>query len=104
MGRASRDKGQVGEREVVKLAESYGFTGLRTRSGGGQVRGDIAGLPGVALEVKRVERGNVSAWFDQAAKNCGPDVPVVAHRKSREPWLATVPLDHYLELLARAQL
>ena len=103
MGRASRDKGQVGEREVVKLCEAAGFTGLRTRSGGGQVRGDIAGLPGVALEVKRVERGNVSEWMRQAEANCGDDTPVVAHRKSREPWLCTLPMDDYLELLARGQ-
>lgn len=99
----SREKGARAELAVVKLCESHGFTGLRTRSGGGQVRGDIAGLPDVALEVKRVERGNVSEWMRQAQANCGTDTPVVAHRKSREPWLATVPLDHYLELLARGQ-
>lgn len=99
----SQRKGQTAEREVVKLAEAHGFVGLRTRSGGGQVRGDIAGIPGIALECKRQERESVRAWFDQAAENCGGDTPVVAHRKSRGPWLATLELDEFLALLKAAQ-
>lgn len=100
----SRRKGGSGEREVVKLAAAHGFTGLRTRSGGGQVRGDVAGIPGVALEVKRMERESVRAWFEQAEANCGDDMPVVAHRKNRGPWLATLTLDDLLALVKAAQL
>lgn len=103
MSARERRKGSAGEREVVLLAEAAGFTGLRTRSGGGQVRGDIAGIPGMAVEVKRCERESVRAWFDQAAENCGPDVPVVAHRKNRGPWLATLELDELLAILKAAQ-
>lgn len=99
----SQRKGQTAEREVVLLCEAAGFTGLRTRSGGGQVRGDIAGIPGVALEVKRSERESVRAWFDQAAGACGSDIPVVAHRKNRGPWLCTLELEEFLALLKAAQ-
>lgn len=104
MGRMSRNKGAKGEREVVKLAEAHGFTGLRTRSGGGQVRGDIAGIPGVALEVKRQETLSIPAWMKQAEANCGTDIPAVAHRRNQEAWNVTLPLDDLLALLARAEL
>lgn len=103
MSATQRRKGARGEAEVVELARAHGFTAARTRSGSGQARGDIAGLPGVALEVKRAERESVRAWFEQAAANCGLDLPVVAHRKSRGPWLATLELDDFLALLKRAE-
>ena len=103
MSAMQRRKGAQAENEVCKLAAAHGFTGLRTRSGGGQVRGDIAGIPGVAMEVKRVERGNVSEWMRQAQANCGTDMPVVAHRKSREPWLVTLEMDDFLAILKAAQ-
>lgn len=103
MSNMQRRKGAKGEREVVLLAETHGFTGLRTRSGGGQVRGDIAGLPGVALEVKRQERLAIPEWMAQAEANCGTDTPAVAHRRNNEPWRITLPLDDFLALLARGQ-
>lgn len=56
MSTMHRRKGARAEVEVVALARAHGYTAARTRSGSGQARGDIAGLPGVALEVKRCER------------------------------------------------
>jgi Holliday junction resolvase len=104
MGRMQRNKGGRGEREVVLLAEAHGFTGLRTRSGGGQVRGDIAGIPGLALEVKRQEKLAIPEWMRQAQANCGPDIPAVAHRRNNEQWNVTLPLDDLLALVKRGQL
>lgn len=104
MSKMQRRKGEKAEAEVCKLAQAHGFTGLRTRSGGGQVRGDIAGIPGVALEVKRQERESVRAWFDQAAENCGQDTPIVAHRKNHGPWLATLELSELFALLKAREL
>jgi Holliday junction resolvase len=103
MGRASRRKGAEGELEVVKLAKAHGFTAARTRSGGGQALSDIAGIPGFAVESKRTEVESVRKWFEQAADNCGNDIPVVAHRKNKTPWLATLELDELLALIARAE-
>lgn len=103
MSRMSRTKGAKGEREVIALARAHGFTAVRTRSGAGQVRGDIAGIDGFAVEVKRAERESVRTWFAQAAENCGTDIPVVAHRRNGGQWLATLELDELLALIAGAQ-
>lgn len=103
MGARERRKGASAEREVVLLAESHGFQGLRTRSGGGQVRGDVAGIPGLALEVKRQETLCVSRWMAQAEANCGTDMPAVAHRRNNEPWRVTLGLDEFLAILKAAQ-
>lgn len=103
MGRMSRTKGAKGELEVIKLAQAHGFVAARTRSGSGQDRGDVAGIDGFAVEVKRAERESVRTWFAQAAENCGNDIPVVAHRKNNGQWLATLEMDELLALIARAQ-
>lgn len=103
MSKMSRDKGGRGERAVIEKARDHGFIGVRTRSGGGQERSDIVGIPGIAMESKWVERESVRAWFDQVAANCGGDIPVVAHKRNHGPWLATLELDEFLALLKRAE-
>lgn len=103
MSRMSRNKGARGELAVIELAKAHGFTAVRSRSGGGQALSDIVGIPGFALESKWVERESVRQWFEQAAENCGTDVPVVAHKRNHGRWLATLELDELLALIARAQ-
>lgn len=49
-------------------------------------------MEGVHIEVKRVERGNVHNWMDQAVRDAGDQCPVVMHRKNRTEWLITVRL------------
>ena len=60
---------------------------------------DVVGLPGIHIEVKRVEKLNVSNAMSQAigdAKN--GDLPVVFHRKNNEDWLVTMRFDDWIEL------
>jgi hypothetical protein len=57
-------------------------------------------IPGVWLEVKRRERLNVSEAMKQARYGATMDeTPIVVHRRSRESWLATLPLADLLELM-----
>lgn len=111
-GRTSRRKGKSGELEVVHILHAAGLTEARRtpNSGGLAWRGDIAGVPGHIIEVKRCERLNVPAWLKQAYGDArGGEVPVVAFRRSasssveRDPdtrWHVVVPLEEWARLVA----
>jgi hypothetical protein len=103
MGRAQRDKGARGEREIVQILRDAGWKDAR-RSSDGRVqsaRGDIVNGPaGVHIECKFVERLNVPAALRQVEEDANPlDLPVLVHRPSRQDWCATLPLDELLALL-----
>lgn len=60
---------------------------------------DVTGLPGIHVEVKRGERLNVSEAMGQAIRDARPgEIPIVAHRRNHEPWLATMRLEEWFEL------
>lgn len=57
-------------------------------------------LAGIHWEVKRVERLNIEDAIAQAIRDAGSaKTPIVAHRKNRGEWLATVRLDDLFKLL-----
>ena len=98
-----RTKGAVGEREVVLAMRPMWPRAERTSRGLSQAgKGDIANGPeGCHIEVKRQERLNVPKAFDQVTADAGPhDIPILIHRPSRHEWMATLPLDELLPLLA----
>lgn len=104
-GMRSRRKGASGELEVQELARAHGFHACRRAfASGASGGGDLTGIPGVHVEVKRTERLDLPGAFRQAqaAADRG-EIPVVAHRSNNQPWLATLPLDDLLALLALAQ-
>lgn len=103
MGRSSQRKGAQGERELAAyLAEA----GHPTERGGycfGE-KPDLVGLPGIHVEVKRVERLNVLDAMKQAAGDAEKfqdGLPAVFHRRNRNPWLVTMALRDWLELYER---
>lgn len=103
-GRASRAKGQRGEREVAKLIQEH--LGHECRRGfqarGGSEEADVLGLPGHHVEVKRQERVNIWAAMRQAEADCDEEVvPVVFTRKNGEPWLVVMWAADYLRGLRR---
>lgn len=105
MGKLSRDKGKVGEREVADILRQAGFTDARrgVQYKGGAGSPDVVGLPHVHLEVKRTERLNLYGALTQAISEAGPgEVPVVVHRSSRREWVAILTLEKYLELYKAA--
>lgn len=100
----SRAKGKAGELELAKiLREKYGRD---TRRGvqyhGGPDSPDVVGLPGIHIEVKRVETLNIDKAMQQAIKDSVRDesgaIPAVFHRKNREQWKVTLLLDDFMKL------
>lgn len=102
-------KGSEGEREVCRILEAAGFTNAHRneqRMIGGYDNPDIDadGLCCFHMEVKRVERLNVSEAMKQARRDAAGRVPIVIHRRTREPWLVTMPLEDWLPLARSVQL
>lgn len=103
MGKASQRKGAEGERELAAILRERGYDIER---GGALSYGeapDLAGLPGVHIEVKRVERLNVPEAMEQAIRDAARfgGLPGLFHRRSRSPWLVTMRLSDWLELYER---
>lgn len=90
----ARSKGQVGEREAADLLAGWAREAgiiihpsrnlVQSREGGH----DLVGVPGMAVEVKRVEGTGVKHWWAQCerqAKAVGQH-PFLMHRRNRQPW------------------
>lgn len=64
---ASKRKGTAAESAVVDFLRTSGFTHAERRTlNGAKDRGDIAGLPGVVIEVKNCARQELAAWIAEA--------------------------------------
>ena len=103
-GRHSRNKGKRGEREVAKIFRDAGYPARRSVQYNGRpgTAADVVGVPGMHIEVKFVEKERIREWYRQAERDASASpeqVPVVVHRKSREPWLVTMSLDDFIRLL-----
>ncbi len=103
MGMMSRRKGAAGEREAAeKLNEVLGTKFHRGRQyHGGPESPDLAGdLPGLHLEVKRVEALRLYPSLEQARRDAATDeVPAVMHRINKKPWVVIVYADDLIRLL-----
>jgi Holliday junction resolvase len=99
--RASQRKGRGGELELARVFQEYGYD---VQPGRAQSYGevpDLIGLPGVHIEVKRVERLNVPEAMKQAVRDAEKfhdGAPTLFHRRNREPWLVTMRLSDWLEM------
>lgn len=100
-GMRSRAKGARGELEVAKLLRSWGYDCDRVpNSGGLKWKGDVLGMDGFHIEVKRTERLRLGDAVLQAAQDAEQgQVPLVVHRSNNQPWLVTLPLGSLLSLL-----
>ena len=89
----SKRKGGRGEREFSALCrgEGYSDTQRGQQFHGGIDSPDVKGLPGIHVEVKRVERLNIHEAMAQA-------MPIVAHRRNRDGWLITMRADDWFNL------
>lgn len=97
----SNRKGKQGERELAKFLRDLGFDARRGQQyeGGSDSPDVVTDIPGVHLECKRQEKGNLYLWLDQAKRDAAEGkVPVVAHRKNAREWVAILPLEALLEL------
>lgn len=96
----SKDKGKRGELEVVNLLKAAGYQVNRSAQFKGNTgqAADVEGLPYIHIEVKRVEKLNVSEAMQQAAHDATKDMPAVFHRKNDEKWMVTMRIDDWLKL------
>lgn len=93
MGKASRDKGKRGEREFAAFCREQGYDGVHRTSqycGKTGAAGDVEGLPGIHVEVKRTETLRLVDYMDQSRRDAEQEgkgnIPIVAWRKNDHPW------------------
>lgn len=104
MGSRSQRKGASGERELAAILRERGYD---CRRGGSLSFGeipDVVGLPGVHVEVKRVEKLNIGEAMEQAIRDSErmqDGIPALFHRRNRKPWLVTMRLEDWLSLYQR---
>ena len=100
MGKASREKGKRGERELANLLKEKGFKARRgVQYQGGPDSPDVTGLPGIHVECKRTERFDLEGAMQQARDDCDPfSLPAVFHRKNGKGWVVVMDLDDWLLL------
>jgi len=104
MGINSREKGALGERQVARILREHGYEARRGQQFcGANGDADVVGLPGIHIEVKRVERLNIDNAMEQS-KNDARDgeTPVVIHRKNGKKWLVTMSIDDFLKMYENA--
>ena len=104
MGRMSRNKGKVGEREVAELLRSHGFAARRgIQFAGGPDSPDVVGLPGCHVEVKRTETLRLYPALEQAMQDRkAGDLATVWHRQNQRSWVVILPAEDFLSLYRAA--
>ena len=101
----SRRKGCNGEREIAKILRGYGYDARRGQQySGANGDADVVGLPGVHIEVKRVEALNIDKAMEQAERDARPgEIPAVFHRKNGKSWNVTLGLEDFMKLYEAAE-
>ena len=98
----SRAKGARAERNIANiLREEYGFEQCRRGQQFSGLHGDadIVGIPHLHCEVKNVQRLNVRNAMAQSERDAKEgEIPVVMHKKDRQPWLVTLNLQDFMDL------
>lgn len=105
MGKSQRNKGARGELLWRDLCRAEGFEnaqrGCQLYQTGAEVA-DVIGLPGIHIEVKNVERLNLRAAMEQSTNDSQQEgrgnIPIVAHKMSRKPWLVTMGAGDFFKL------
>lgn len=96
MGLRSRNKGKRGELEAAAEVRRLFRTEARR---GRQFCGTedspdvVSGIADVHIEVKRREAFRLYEALAETIAIAGPKVPVLLHKKNRQPWVAIVRLD-----------
>lgn len=107
MGAHSRNKGRNAERAVEVELQTAGFDTDRNLGGRNQVSGDIAAELGdirLAVEVRRRESLSVERWLREHRDSCPAHLtPLLVTRTSRNPWMAVLTLEDFLNLLSERE-
>lgn len=98
-GKTSQRKGRGGELELSRILQEHGYPVEVGRAVSFGEVPDLSGLPGIHVEVKRVERLNVQEAMEQSIRDSqrmGDGIPALFHRRNRKPWLVTMRLGDWL--------
>jgi hypothetical protein len=106
----AKQKGTAAETSVVNWLVSKGRKHVERRSLNGALdRGDIAGIPGVVIEVKNCARVELPKWVGELEveiANDKADTGTVIHKKRGTTdvgeWYATMPVSIWYELIKSA--
>lgn len=101
MGGKSQRKGAAGERELAQILREYGDSCDRGGSLSFGEVADITGLPGIHIEVKRMENLNVCEATEQSIRDSermGDGLSVLFHRRNRKLWLVTMRLEDWMRM------
>ena len=91
----SRQKGKEGERELGHEFDRLGLQYIREQDGR-QQGSDFLVERLYVVECRRRENLSLSAWHKaHEAKTPAIFVPVIAYRRSREPWRCSMKLDDW---------
>jgi hypothetical protein len=104
---AAKKKGTAAETAVVTYLRAMGFAQAERRTlNGNKDRGDIAGLPGIVIEVKNCARQELAAWVQEAElerDNDNASLGAVWHklRGKAHPadWFVTMSGEQFVHLL-----
>lgn len=102
----SRAKGCRGELEAAKfLNELLGCNARRSQQycGTADSADVVDAIPGIHLEVKRVEKLNILQALQKASEDAAvefgnEEIPMVLHRPNRARWMATIWAEDLVEL------
>ena len=96
----SNQKGKRGEREWSSFCKEQGYNTKRSQQYcGANGDADVIGIEGLHMEVKRVERLNITDAVVQAINDArGGEIPIVAHRKNNCKWLVTMTAEDFFKL------
>lgn len=105
-GKSSQRKGRNGELEICRILQAHGIPAEPGQAVSYGSTPDVVGVPGIHLEIKRVERLNVLEAMNQATRDSErfqDGAPALFHRRNRSPWLVTMRLSDWMKLYLSAE-
>lgn len=95
----SRAKGARNELLLAHFFQEWGFGARRGQQYAG-INGDadVVGVPYLHIECKAVQKLNLDKAMAQSIRDAREDeIPVVVHRKDRQPWRITLSLEDFMK-------
>lgn len=102
MSKASREKGKRGEREAAQFLRDKGYSSARrgVQYHGGPDSPDVDGIPGIHVEVKRVESLRLYDALQQSKDDSAEDeIPIVMHRKNSKQWVVILDAEDFFNMM-----
>lgn len=97
----SKEKGARGERLFAKELREYGYEAERgCQRAGGKDSPDVkCNMPCIHWEIKNTQKLRLYEAIAQSHRDAGEnEMPLVAHKRNREPWYVTMELKDFMTL------